>query len=186
MWVLTDPAGTSISLTEGSIQVANQATSIKLEAGERVRGVSALDELEDKIEEIPARLVLSSPLKELYFSEPEQKIELQIKAIRLDGTSIRQRGTLYLSSNYDGLYFPENAALNEEGVANLTLLVQATKTAQNLNEGIRIRALLDSAVTQDIADGELRLRVSSFNTPTAPRRNIQIDADTGTIAPSSP
>jgi len=167
-----------VALTEGSIEVKNDRTTIELEPGKRVVDFTRVDDLAQKVEAIPFKLEIRSEKRNLTFenNQPEEVfVTLQLTDIK-SGREVARAATIYFRSNYDKITYPQVAKLDQRGFARLPLTVAPPEPADaQLNGNVYVWAVIDQEDADDTAEGR-----ALFNIPVpAGQDRVRIEADKG-------
>lgn len=180
-----DGEAASVLLAEGSLVVKNGTSSVILQAGQRLFPFNKFDNLQEKVGEIPLRLVVVSEKYQLGGVDLQIGvfwIEIQLTNL-LRGNNVKRPGKVYLQSNYYNLAWPENVRLNHNGFARIPIEVQPPYVGDTqFNGQIVIRAVMDGAQFEDVGEGSVLVNMQ------LPSRRIQVQvrADSGNILPVDP
>lgn len=167
-----------VALTEGHVEVRNEAGAVDLFPGKRLSDFTANDNLATKVEDIPYKIEVRSEVRELNFpgSRPQEVfVTLQLQDIK-SGAQIQRAGKLYFRSNYERITYPPSANLNQRGFARVPLLIAPPEPSdEKLDGNIYVWALIDEEPADDTVEGRIL-----FTFPVAGgKERIRIEADTG-------
>ena len=183
---LTDDGQTAgVILTEGSVRVKNETSSVVLQAGQRLLPFNKLDDLQEKIGEIPMRLSVVSEKYQLGVVDMQIGVfwlEMQWTDL-LRGNNVKRPARVYLQSNYYNLEWPQSVRLNHNGFARIPIQVKPPYLGDNqFNGQIVIRAVMDGVRYENVGEGNVLINMQ------LPRRRIeiQVNADSGNILPADP
>lgn len=169
-----DGKSAEIALTEGSLKVNNDVSSVNLVAGKRLSSFKKEDSLKQKMGDIPYRLSLQVDQRQIDFSgQSEATVYLSIQMVEpTSHKNIKRGGKLYLKSNFSNVVFPKDISLNPSGFVRIPVIIRPPRLDQKDFDGnIEIFAMIDSANAMDVGDGMVLLTVVQKNEP----RHIQID-----------
>ena len=147
-----------VALTEGLIDVGNEAKTVELRPGKRVKPFSAREDLTTKIEDIPYKLDVTSEKSRLQFIQNQsEEIFLNVQLVEVkSGREVRRAGALYLRSNYDNISYPVEPKLDQRGFARVTLVMTPPKPVDaKLNGNVFVWAVLDEEDADDTGEGRI-------------------------------
>ncbi len=153
----------TISITKGEAWIRNRLSSVKLDEGQRLDRVKDTDYLSEHATPIPHVFRLHSDPLELAFAEEKPVsafLELQLKT-RLTDRDVHRKGPVRLWSSYSRLSIPREVKLDSRGHAHVRMRISPPDRLTGLFDGtIRLFASMDSAGFEQVAEGQLLLRVS--------------------------
>lgn len=182
MRVNDDGETARVSVAEGEISVGNETSSIILGAGKRLDSFGKTENLSDKVQDIPYRLAFSADEYQIDFNEGAEKtvrLNIQMQDV-VNAKNIGRAGRVFFQSNYKNIKFPNYVSLNSKGFARFPVTIEPPHMDDNdFNGKIVIWAIMDGASYDNIGAGNLFMSVKVPNK----RRQIRINADTGSIIP---
>jgi len=177
-----DNGSATIALTEGSIEVRNGASMVKLTPGKWLRNIQRMDDLKQRVTDIPNKLYVSAERDTIDFSKDSgNPLYITIQMGSADGVkNIKRGGPVYLKHNYYNLRMPAQVILNGDGFVRFPIYFEAPrKTDANFDGRIIIRAVMDGKAYTDVGEGSVILKVSDLKTT----RKFRIDVETGVLVP---
>lgn len=167
-----------VALTEGRVEVTNDTGSVTLVPGKRLTDFTRSDDLTTKVEDIPFKVDIRSETQKVTFprNQPQEVfVTLQLQNIKT-GAEVRRAGKIYFRSDYDGIAYPPEGALNQRGFARLPLVISPpVPKDEKLDGNIFVWALIDEESADDTVEGRIL-----FTFPVAGgKQRIRIEADTG-------
>jgi hypothetical protein len=167
-----------VALTEGLIDVSNDAKTVELEAGKRLTEFTRSDDLTQKIQPIPFKVDLKADKRALAFAKnlPEAVfVNLQVINVST-GREVARSGKIYFRSNYERVTFPEATQLDERGAARVLLNFAPPEPSDAaLNGSVFVWAIIDQDDADDTGEGRV---LFSIPVPAGQDR-IRIEADKG-------
>ncbi len=172
----------TIAVAEGALAVENGTSSVILESGKRLAAFTNEDQLEDKLEDIPYRLVMAPEKFHMDFrNSNEETVRIGIQMIDImKGSNIKKPGRVYLQSNYYNTFFPNSVALDSSGFTRIPVVIRSPNLDDDTFDGkVIIWAVMDDPTYDDVGDGSIMLTIKM----PGKRKYMRVDADSGTIIP---
>tara|TARA_Y100001970_G_C14192919_1_gene836404 strand:- start:345 stop:1331 length:987 start_codon:yes stop_codon:yes gene_type:complete len=171
---------TTVSLTEGKLEVSNLSSKVTLETGQWLNNFSPYTNLSKKISTLPNILSLKTKVYELDFNDAESKqVELSIQIQNsISGKAVYRSGFTVFESHYRKINLPRKILLNERGFAKILISINKPNfNDRNFFGMIKIRAYMDNEGFDDVAEGLLVLKIKKFRK----KRNLLLHPDRGLI-----
>lgn len=168
----------TVSLTEGKLEVKNLSSSITIETGQWLNGFGPNTNLAKKVSFLPNILALKTNFYEIDFKEGDSKqIELSIQIQnRISEKIIKRSGSLALESDYKKINLPRKILLDERGFAKILIQIDPPSLNEPKFFGlIKIRAFVDDEGFDEVAEGLLVLKIKNYRK----KRTILIHPDRG-------
>jgi hypothetical protein len=164
-----------VAITEGLIEVGNDAKTIDLAAGQRLTEFTRSDDLSQKVQPIPYKVDIKADKRQLTFerNQPEAVfVNLQMIEVAT-GKEVARSAKIYFRSNYERVTFPETK-LDERGFARASLRFDPPQPADaQLNGSVFVWAVVDQEDGDDTGEGRVL-----FTIPVpAGQERIRIEAD---------
>ena len=117
-----------------------------------------------QVESIPMATYITAHPESLTFpgGRPQRVvIEIQLSEVK-SGEPVARPGDLYFTSTYEGIEYPEFAALDENGYARVTLTVRPPSNAEldALEGRIVVLVVIDEEDADDTIEGRVVLKLS--------------------------
>ena len=157
---------TTISLSEGQVIVRNLSSLTKINPGQWLPYFGRTDDLSKKIAPIPNLLHIKTDEYEFDFGNEKTKtIELSVQLQNITSSKIvKRKGLVIFESNFKHIRFPKSIMLDENGYAQVIVLIDPPRIDDSEFKGlITIRAFMDEDGFDDVAEGNLVLKVLNSN-----------------------
>ena len=178
--ILEKDNNSTVSLTEGMLEVSNLTSKTTIETGQWLSGFEPNSNLAKKVAFLPNILALKTNFYEINFKKGESKqidLSLQIQN-RISEKIINRSGSIILESDYNKIYLPRRIFLNERGFAKILLKIDPPSlNEQNFFGLIKIRAFIDEEGFDDVAEGLLVLKIKNFRK----KRTLLLHPDRGIV-----
>lgn len=167
-----------VSITEGLIDVSNDAKTIELAAGKRLTEFGRSEDLSQKVQPIPFKVEVKADKRQLTFEKNQSEavfVNLQLINVA-NGREVNRSAKIYFRSNYDRVTLPTAAQLDERGFARVSLNFAPPEPADSqLGGSVFVWAVVDQEDGDDTGEGRVL-----FNIPVpAGKDRIRIEADKG-------
>ncbi len=170
-----------VSLSTGTIELENEDEKIQLPAGKMVKGITMTGSIQEKIEDIPYRLMIKPDNNKINIplEGNEGKIDFTVQIINIKTKqNVERSGQIYLSLKMDKIVLPERVVLNERGFVRFTASIKPFKKEDYGNGKIEIVAIAEGEKFMDIGSGQTML---IYDIPKKFQKTIRIDATSGKI-----
>jgi hypothetical protein len=167
-----------VAITEGLIDVSNDAKTVELEAGKRLTEFTRGDDLTQKIQPIPYKVDVKADKRQLTFEKNQpEAVFVNLQMINVStGREVARSAKIYFRSNYDRVSFPARAQLDERGSARVLLNFAPPEPSDAaLNGSVFVWAIVDQEDADDTGEGRV---LFSIPVP-AGKDRIRIEADKG-------
>jgi len=166
-----------VAITEGLIEVSNDAKTLELEAGKRLTEFTRSEDLSQKVQPIPYKVDLKADKRQLTFEKNEAEavfVNLQLIEVAT-GRQVARSAKIYFRSNYDRVSFPVTQ-LDERGFARASLRFEPPQPSDAaLSGSVFVWAVIDQEDADDTGEGRVL-----FTIPVPPsEERIRIEADKG-------
>jgi len=167
-----------VAITEGLIDVSNDAKTVELEAGKRLTEFTRGDDLTQKIQPIPYKVDVKADKRQLTFEKNQpEAVFVNLQMINVStGREVARSAKIYFRSNYDRVSFPARAQLDERGSVRVLLNFAPPEPSDAaLNGSVFVWAIVDQEDADDTGEGRV---LFSIPVP-AGKDRIRIEADKG-------
>jgi FecR protein len=167
-----------VSLSEGVIDVKNDAKTVELNAGQLLTPFGRSDDLAKDIQPIPFKVDIKADKRQLTFDKNQpEPVFINLQLINVStGREVARSAKIYFRSNYDRVSFPANAQLDERGFARVSLNFAPPEPSDGaLNGNVFVWAVVDQSDADDVGEGR-----ALFSIPVpAGSDKIRVDANKG-------
>ncbi|MBU2514853.1 FecR family protein [bacterium] len=170
-----------VSLSTGLIELENEDEKIALQAGKMVKGIKQTGIFNDKIEDIPFRLVIEPDNRHIVVPTVGNtgKIDFTVQVTDVKSKqNVSRSGDIFFSLRSDKIIFPESVKLNDRGYARVSAAIKPFQKADYGDGRIEIEVLAEGEQAMDIGTGQTLL---TFDVPQKHKKIIRIDATSGEI-----
>ena len=153
--------GTTLSLSQGLLEVSNKGTSVEINPGEWLPAFRNTDDLIQRVQALPFKLHLKTEDYRLDFASGTlPRIFLTIQSIdSINGKDVRKPGAILLESDYAGARIPSQVQLDDNGYTRLPIDFDPPSPQKEIPALIRLYATMDTADYEDVGDGLLVLKL---------------------------
>lgn len=173
----------TISLSSGSVQIANQAETIELLPGQFARKITRQESIKEKIDMLPYQIMIKPDTDKILVPKKGEMTEvfftLQLVDIRTNKNAERA-GEVYISVAVDNLVFDQDIRLNPRGYARIKAIVKAPDKVNAPLEQVEVFALMDGEEYLDVRAGSTLLTLDHSKGET---QLLKIDASSGEVKP---
>ncbi len=152
----------TVALSEGLVEVKNAVSSAELNPGQWLHEITRIDELSEKIADMPNILYLKTEQYDLDFSDG-QTIQLFISIQMEDAQSgkiTKRSGPVRLESEYYSIRMPSRVYLDADGFFRVPVEIDPPrKDDQEFNGLILVHANMDEVGFDDVGEGIIVFRV---------------------------
>jgi len=171
----------SVSLSSGSISVANEDETYDMAPGKLIENMEKHGSIKDKVRELPYMLEIKTDQALIKLPNPGKEEEIYFSLQMVDTKSrenISRQGDVYITLDIDKIVFPDTIKLNDRGYARVKAVVKPFQKADFKTGQVEVFAAMDGEQFLDVGAGQTTL---SYKIPEQMTKTIRINVNSGEI-----
>ncbi|NQU64464.1 MAG: FecR domain-containing protein [SAR324 cluster bacterium] len=160
--MLERDATLTVSLSAGAVTLTNDDNTLDLQPQQIATDVTRRGSIGDKIENLPFHLTIKADQTEIKAPEAGEEVEIFFTLQIVQKTSnqnVLRSGPIYISHGFDNILFEPNIHLNARGYARIKARVKPFEGKNNVQEAIKITAIMDGETFIDVDAGQTYLTI---------------------------